>query len=218
MPWYCGHSPPGTVCPDWGRRLGDQPASAGQIAFVRDRITIAIEFLTWLRSRHQSLDTTVQTDIDDWLITGPSTRYGLRTFLEWAARNRHVQGVEIPSRRKTAHHTPALDADHRWELARNLLHNNEIGLTYRVAGLLVLLYAQPMTAIIELTVEQVTRSADGVFLSLGEIPSNYPNSWMYSSREWSITIKVTHRWPGSNDHPGCFPAHTPADTSATSGW
>ena len=163
--WHC--------LPRLRRRLGDQPASTGQIAFVRDRITIAIEFLTWLRSRHQSLDTTVQTDIDEWLITGPSTRYGLRTFLQWAARNRHVHGVEIPSRR-TAHHTPALDADHRWELARNLLHNNEIGLTYRVAGLLVLLYAQPMTAIIELTVEQVTRSADGVFLSLGEIPLQLP--------------------------------------------
>ena len=31
-----------------------------------------------------------------------------------------------------------------------------------------------MTAIIELTVEQVTRSADGVFLSLGEIPLQLP--------------------------------------------
>lgn len=40
-----------------------------------------------------------------------------------------------------------IDADLRWDMARNLLHNNEIALPYRVADLLVLLYAQPMATL-----------------------------------------------------------------------
>ncbi|MFF7941545.1 hypothetical protein ACFZC5_17680 [Nocardia gamkensis] len=155
------------------RRLGDRHVSASQIAFVRNRITIAIGFLDWLRFRNHTLDTIAQGDIDEWLTTGASTRYQLRTFLRWAVHNHYTGDLEIPHR-KTIGHIPALDADHRWVLAHNLLHNNEIGLTYRVAGLLVLLYAQPMIAIIALTMDQVARDADGVLLSLGEIPLELP--------------------------------------------
>ncbi|MFD3458316.1 hypothetical protein ACFWVM_01260 [Nocardia fluminea] len=164
--WHC--------LPRLHRRLRSAPASSVQITLVRDRITIATDFLTWLRARGQALLDVGQADIDEWLTTGKTTRYDLREFLRWAVRNGYVGDVIIPHR--TSHrHTPPVDADQRWTMARNLLHNNDIAIPYRAAGLLLLLYAQPMTKIIQLQVAHVLQADAGVYLSLGSTPMHLPD-------------------------------------------
>ncbi|MFI7670805.1 hypothetical protein [Nocardia sp. NPDC049526] len=131
------------------------------------------EFLGWLRERGRALHDVDQAHVDEWLTTGPSTRYYLRAFLQWAARRGHVGDVVVPVR-KSRQHTAPIDADQRWDMARNLLYSNELALPYRVAGLLVLLYAQPMAALAEMTVDQVIRGDDGVYVRLGPLPLHLP--------------------------------------------
>ncbi|WP_433678745.1 hypothetical protein [Nocardia sp. CA-119907] len=163
--WHC--------LPRLRRSLDSRPASASQINGLRNRISTVTEFLGWLRERGRALHDVDQSDVDEWLTTGPSTRYHLRAFVQWAARRGHVGDVVVPVR-KSRQHTAPIDADQRWDMARNLLHNNEIRLPYRLAGLLVLLYAQPMATLVEMTVDQVIRGDDGVYLRLGPLPLHLP--------------------------------------------
>lgn len=162
--WHC--------LPRLRHNLDSRPASASQINSLRNRISIATEFLAWLRGRGQALYDADQADIDEWLTTGPSTRYHLRAFLLWAVQRGHAVDIVVPVR-KSKRHTAPIDADQRWDMARNLLHSNDVALPYRVAGLLVLLYAQPMATLVEMTVDQVIRS-EGIYLRLGPIPLHLP--------------------------------------------
>ena len=60
-----------------------------------------------------------------------------------------------------------MNPDTRWEIVGRLLHDDHLTLTDRVAGCLVLLYAQQLTHIVALTVDQVIAAEDGVHLKLG---------------------------------------------------
>jgi len=55
-----------------------------------------------------------------------------------------------------------------------LLTDPEIPIPLRVAGVIVLLYAQPLTRIVRLTVDDVLRDGDAVLLRLGEPASPVP--------------------------------------------
>ncbi|HEX5879529.1 MAG TPA: hypothetical protein VF468_14630, partial [Actinomycetota bacterium] len=67
-----------------------------------------------------------------------------------------------------------LDDQHRWDAARRLLHDEDLGAEDRLAGLLVLLYAQGATAISRMTVEQIHIDAHDVRLRLGRVPIQLP--------------------------------------------
>ena len=60
-----------------------------------------------------------------------------------------------------------MNPDTRWEIVDRLLHDDHLALTERVAGCLVLLYAQQLTHIVALTVNQVVNGDDSVHLKLG---------------------------------------------------
>lgn len=60
-----------------------------------------------------------------------------------------------------------MNPDTRWEIVGRRLHDDHSALTDRVAGCLVLLYAQQLTHIVALTVDQVIAAEDGVHLKLG---------------------------------------------------
>jgi hypothetical protein len=84
------------------------------------------------------------------------------------ARYRHPRHNNEPTRQVFPEH------DQRWSLARQLLHDETIAITDRVAGLLVLLYAQRITRITQLTRKQVTHTESGVELLLGREPISVP--------------------------------------------
>ncbi|GLY66598.1 hypothetical protein [Amycolatopsis taiwanensis] len=62
----------------------------------------------------------------------------------------------------------------RLALLRRLLTDRDLPLRSRVAGVIVLLYAQRLTRIVRLTVDDIIRDGDQVLLSLGEPPSPVP--------------------------------------------
>ena len=55
----------------------------------------------------------------------------------------------------------AVDSGHRWQMARMLVTDDTIATRDRVAGALLVLYAQPLTRIAALTTSDVHRSGQG---------------------------------------------------------
>ncbi len=66
------------------------------------------------------------------------------------------------------------DAEH-WALARRLLAEGELPVHLRVAGLLVLLYAQPIARITRLTCDDVAITPSTVAIKLGRSPITVPD-------------------------------------------
>ncbi|MEV5710650.1 hypothetical protein [Actinoallomurus sp. NPDC052274] len=69
---------------------------------------------------------------------------------------------------RTARRTPLLSQEQRLDWLRILVEQPVDTLSYRVAGMLLLLYAQPLVRIVRLEAEAATESAEGLFIKLGE--------------------------------------------------
>jgi hypothetical protein len=138
-------------------------------AHARLNIKQAARFLTWLTEQGRNLAECRQTDIDQWLTTGPNACYA-RDFLDWAADHGHCQRFTLPTPQRRV--GTATDPDQRWEIVARLLHDSTMQLVDRVAGCMVLLFGQPQSKIAAMTSNQVTHAGDTVTIRLGrhEIP------------------------------------------------
>jgi hypothetical protein len=132
---------------------------------AKHRITAAVRLLAWLRGRDTSLADLAQPDVDVWLAADPPSSYDVRDFLGWAADRRIVVRLEVPT--LPALTGSALDDEERWSIVERLLHDDTVDLTDRVAGCLVLLYAQQLSRIVMITVDQVIHRDGEVHLRLG---------------------------------------------------
>lgn len=132
---------------------------------AKTRLLAAIAFLAWLAERDRTLADTEQGDIEAWLDEGPASAHEVKDFLGWAAQRKATGRFEIPS--PPLREGTALDDDQRWAIVARLLHDDGLCLTDRVAGCLVLLYAQQLSRIVAMTVDQVISDDDDVYLSLG---------------------------------------------------
>lgn len=191
------------------RRVGDGHATSEQIARARASLRAAVGFLAWLRSGGRTLAGCRQADIDRWLASGSRTRHNARDFLCWAvARRLAHDDLELPPRPKAGPTRP-IDADQRWTVARRLLSDAALDSGDRVAGLLVLCYAQPATAIARLTLDRITHSSGGVHLLLGASPALLPEPLANLVLELAATRKG-HATVGSPPtSPWLFPGGTP---------
>ncbi|MGH3249092.1 MAG: hypothetical protein ACRDOI_23200 [Trebonia sp.] len=142
---------------------------------ARADVQAAIRLAGWLRGRGLSLATCRQADIDTWLTSAEPGRFLARNFLAWYTARGHAGDVEIPASTKEADRAVTFpDADRRWGIARDLLHGPGHETVDRVAGCLVLLYAQPLTRIAVLTLGHVGERPGGLGLALGKDPVVIP--------------------------------------------
>ncbi|MEU1900780.1 hypothetical protein ABZ512_20585 [Nocardiopsis dassonvillei] len=143
---------------------GEIPPSVSYNA--RCELTTAARFLAWLRSRGRDRSTCNQADIDAWISISSTNAQHTTGFLNWAIRHRHMPDlvVPLPLRSFPSQFAPE---DQRWTLAKRLLTDTSIDLVDRIAGSLVLLYAQPVSRIAPLTRSQVVLSDAKVSLRLG---------------------------------------------------
>jgi hypothetical protein len=148
-------------------------ATFSQVVTVKRNLNAAIALLDGLATRGRGLADARQTDLDTWL-TSDQARYRRDAghFVRWAQRQKLTR-LELPA---TRWHGPArtIDVEARWEQARWLLHDPSITPVDRVAGLLVLLYAQTPAAISRLTLEHVETTERAVRLRLGREPIALP--------------------------------------------
>jgi hypothetical protein len=169
----------------------------------------ALALLTWLRQRGQSLGTCTQDDIDTWLAENNNSQLNARNFLTWAVRHGAAPDIEIPARQPRYKHEVFPETDDRWSITHRLLHDNKLDVVDRVAGLLVLLYAQPLTRIAPLTTRHVTHNDNGVQLNLGPNPLELPTPLD------ELLLHLVHKRHGyavfghTEDHPWLFPGGSP---------
>jgi len=145
-------------------RAAQTPRPRTATRHAKTRLLAAIAFLVWLDEHHLELGDTSQADIELWSARGgPSD--DVKDFLDWATQRKLVAPLEISTRHR--HEASAMDVDTRWAIIDRLLHDDQLCLTDRVAGCLVLLYAQQLSRIVALTKDQVTDDNGGVYLQLG---------------------------------------------------
>lgn len=89
----------------------------------------------------------------------------------------------------------------RIALLGRLLSSHHLPLRSRVAGVIVLLYAQPLSRIVRLTVDDLTRDGDQVLLRLGEPPSPVPApvaelllAWIAQRDNMNTATNPNSRW------------------------
>lgn len=146
----------------------------GQLDTVRQRVHAAIGLLDWLRTRGLALATCRQADLDTWL-TSNDASYRITTghFVRWAISQHINRNLRFDATRWTGPARP-LDHEQRWQQAKRLLHDDTLAADDRVAGLLLLLYAQRPAAISRLTLNDINTSGDTLTLRLGSIPVELP--------------------------------------------
>jgi hypothetical protein len=135
--------------------------------------TEAIKFFTWLHSaHHRALASCRQQDVDEWLASGPTTRLKIRNLLAWAKKTRVNKSVQITHQQPPP--SRALTQQQRLAWLRELVGGDCESLAYRVAGILLLLFGQPLTKIAALPTAAITITENDMRISLGQEPIPVP--------------------------------------------
>lgn len=141
-------------------------ASDGPRRMAQQQITETIKFLTWLHEHHHRTAASCrQQDVDEWLATGPTTRHKIRAFFAWAAKSKVNTAVRLENLQ--AKTIPLLTQNQRLAWINGLLTGDEESLPHRVAGVLLLLYAQPLVKVAALKTTAIDATDDGMRITLG---------------------------------------------------
>jgi hypothetical protein len=141
----------------------------GALNRAKDELKAATALLAWLAGRGVQPAGCRQSDIDAWLADGPPRAHVARPFVRWAIRRGAMPEVDLPARDRDLVGLQ-IDLNARTKTARRLLHAPDIPSADRVAGALVVIYAQPLSRITRLTVDDVDLAEDSVALRFGESP------------------------------------------------
>lgn len=148
-------------------------SSDGPVRAAKQEVTETIKFLNWLEHTHQrTIADCTQQDVDEYLTSGPTTRHLIRTFFVWAKRSRLNVAVQIGFRQ--AKTTPTITQDQRLAWIKELLTGDSETLPYRIAGILLLLYAQPLTKIAALQSTAISYADGETRIALGKEPIPVP--------------------------------------------
>jgi len=141
---------------------------------ARARLKCVAAFLDWLAHRGHCLSEVQQLDVDTWCARQPPHRIKLvHAFTAWASTHKAMPPVDVPAGR-TSEPVAPIEHDERWAVARRLLHAPDISVADRVAGVLVIVYAQPLTRINRLTVSDLIMQPGRVAIRLGSSPIEIP--------------------------------------------
>lgn len=150
------------------RRLRTQSATApvSEAAFERAKqcVTVAGQFLRWLSAADLPLDQVRQAHLDQWYSEGNSTAAHASRFLSWARQQRLLPPELTVPRRRSDNAPPALGEQQRLTALRRVLLVDDTALHVRVLAGLVLLFAQPVNRLTQLTVHDVDVTGDVVRL------------------------------------------------------
>lgn len=183
-------------------------SSDGPKRSAKQEITETIKFLTWLEQTHQrTLADCTQHDVDAYLTSGPTTRHLIRTFFIWAKKSKLNVAVQIGHRQ--AKTTPTISQDQRLAWLKELLTGDSESLPYRIAGVLLLLYAQPLTKIAALHASAIAFVGDETCIALGKDPISVPEpfaSQLNYHRHNRPNLRTTG---GAIGTPWLFPSNRP---------
>jgi len=155
-------------------RAADNDLNANRAGSARARLRGAIELTVWLHEQDRTLVDLRQDRLEAWLLEGGPSRLAIASFVEWLRRTRVITGVHVPRAVRPLKLNTVQD-NTRWTLLRQLLGDETLDLRERVAGSLLLLYAQPITKITRLRRQDVSLNHDDqVLIALGPEPIPLP--------------------------------------------
>ncbi|SON58616.1 hypothetical protein MSIMFI_00094 [Mycobacterium simulans] len=195
-------------------RRNSEPGQAndGPKRSAKQEITETIKFLTWLEATHQrTAGTCRQQDVDQYLASGPTTRHLIRTFFVWAKKSKINTAVLINHRQ--AKSTQVLTQEQRLAWLKELLTDDAESLPYRVAGTLLLLYAQPLTRIVALKTTAIVLSQRETRITLGAEPVPVPAPFADMLNHHLHNRPNLRTGGGIVANPWLFPGHYPVRTS-----
>jgi hypothetical protein len=123
-------------------------------------VSEAIKLVRWLHDQDIALDRLRQDLVDEWIAAGTTTRRSVRLFLAWLERSDVTGRLHVPWNVARNGHGP-LDDEQRFAVLRQLLHGDGIDQRDRLAGALLLLYAQPLTRTAALRTSDIRTTASG---------------------------------------------------------
>src|SRR5664280_2082809 len=171
------------VLPHLRTRAEKKPITPAGRRHAGEQVKHAAAFLRWLSERGLVLSTCRQADIDAWHIEhNEHGRDTLRAFLLWCMANKLTRRFRLPA--AVIRQATSLPQPERVGLLGRLLTGHDLPLRPRVAAAIVLLYAQPLSRVVRLTIDDVIRGGDHVLLRLGEPPSPVPGPVADLLLEW----------------------------------
>jgi hypothetical protein len=161
------------ILPGLRERSGRRPITVAGRRFAGERIKRATEFLTWLSGHGMDLQGCRQSHIDRWHAehTGHD-RHALRAFLIWCANNGLTRRFNLPSTSRSK--AAPITAQQRLTLLGQLLTTPQELARSQVAAILLLLYAQPISRLVRLTIDDVIQDGDQVLIRFGRPPTPVP--------------------------------------------
>lgn len=159
---------------DVARRAEHNDLNANAAGRARACLRSSIGLTTWLHEQDRTLVDLRQDLLEGWLLEGGSSRLAIAGFIEWLRKTKVITGLHVPRAPRPLKLNTVQDSK-RWALLRRLLADEALDLRERVAGGLLLLYAQPITKITRLRREDVTLTdEDQVLIALGQEPIPLP--------------------------------------------
>lgn len=149
------------------QRATHKPTTEATASWARQRIRVADDLLSHLDDLGLELQQLDQRRLDEWLAAGNSTRYTVRDFVKWAARQRLTGRLNVPLR-QPINPEEALAEDDRWQQLRRCLRDQELPLRLRVAGAFVLFHGHPVSRIVAMRASQIEEHDASVYLKIGQ--------------------------------------------------
>lgn len=177
---------------------------------IRNNVRAAVRLLDLAASRQLTLTDITQANLDTWAADGMFT-YGhcTATFVRWAVASKHTRPGLKAHYDNTGRTQRPHDTERRWQDARRLLHNQTLPLPDRVAGLLVLLYAQSPAVIEGLTTATVDDDGTTITLTLATVPIVLPDPLAGLMREHLATRRGHATIGQPSEMPWLFPGGRP---------
>ncbi|WP_433194001.1 hypothetical protein ACQP1G_37540 [Nocardia sp. CA-107356] len=178
----------------------------GAVQNARADFLAALRLLIWLDQHHRALADTTQADLDRYLAQHPSRSTTLTRFIDWTNHTQLTNDLLIPVPQRPDLQVELGD-EQRWQHVETLLHDTTIRLYTRVAGLFMLLFAQPLSRIARMHHDQAVLHPDGtVTITFDTIPIEMPEPLDQLIRE-----HLTTGTPASyaNDGRWLFPGRLP---------
>ncbi len=153
-------------------RVRPLPVSTARSAMAQ--FNIVARLCAWLHDRGRNLAGATQADIDSWHAAArPYVRQPAHAFLAWAIKTGHMPRRALPPLR-SSHGGPVLTQAVRLDLIRRALTDDQAPVRTRAAACLLLIFAQPVSHIVRLTIDDLTRRDGQLFLGLGDPPAPVP--------------------------------------------
>ncbi|MGV9862327.1 hypothetical protein [Rhodococcus koreensis] len=188
------------VMPRLRTRAERKPLTPAIRRHASDQVKQATLFLEWLDDRGLTLSTCGQAAIDTWYVEhNHHARTGLRPFLLWCISGKLTSRFRLPS--AVIRPATPLPQHDRIALLGRLLTDDDQPLRSRAAAVIVLLYAQPLTRVVRLTVDDVIQDGDQILLRLGQPPSPVPGPaadillrWIDQRTNMNTATNRNSRW------------------------